>query len=145
MPNVVLNNEIKCPICTELCTRPRECAECGGLFCSACIAHLTSCPLCRKKPFVSRANRFVFRLLNNVQVKCGHCQSQVVRVNMEEHQKTCASRLRKCSIKSCGFISNNMKDAVDHLNTVHMEQIWCNFEKLPQILSPGMIITFIIR
>ena len=135
--NVDLNDDLKCPVCHELCTLPRECSACGRLFCSSCIAHLTSCPLCLKEPFDSHDNLFASRLVNNVRVKCGHCESQVDSAHLEEHQKTCDARKRKCSFQGCDFVASNRDEAVHHLNTVHVDHIWTNFERLPPLMSSG--------
>ena len=129
---------LKCPVCTENCTRPRECLACGRLFCAPCIAHLKSCPLCRKEPFVSRENRFASRLVGNVRVRCGQCETLVISARLEEHNKTCASRLRKCSFEDCHFFATNRADGMNHLNNMHMDQMWANFDRLHKIIASNI-------
>ena len=140
-----LKDELNCPVCTDLYSRPRECLACGRLFCSSCIAHVKSCPLCRKEPLLSRDNRFATRIVDNIRLHCRQCDALVARARLEEHRKTCASRLRKCSFKDCGFIAVTKEEELEHLKTVHMEQMWTNFDQLYQIMSTntGAVITSI--
>lgn len=143
--NVNLKEELQCPVYTECFVRPRECIACGRLFCSSCIAHLKSCPLCRAEPFLTRDNRFASRLVDNIQVQCERCDVQVARSQFEEHKKTCANRLRKCSFKGCGFNASTKEDALAHVKAAHMDQIWTNFEQLSQIICPAGILNVICR
>ena len=138
-------DELTCPVCTELCIRPRECLACGRLYCAACIAHLKSCPICRKEPFISRDNRLAARLVNKPQVKCGKCEAQICRSLVEQHKKTCAERVRKCSFIHCEFAANNRGDAVDHINRQHMDEIWANFDHLSQLKSSGICCIIVVN
>lgn len=133
-----LDEEFECPVCTELCARPRECVACGRLFCASCIAHLKSCSICRKEPFASRKNRFAARVLNNLQVKCAQCAAQIQRSRLEDHKKTCAARVRACSFKSCDFVAKNFEEAADHLKAEHLDEIWENFEDLSKLEVSSM-------
>lgn len=140
--DVDLNEELKCPICLDYLTRPRECSACGHLFCAPCIAHLKSCPLCRIKPFVSRDNRFSSRLVDNIRVNCDKCKAQIFRSQLEEHKKTCENRLRHCIIKDCGFSAASDEEALSHLNTAHKGQLWSTLERLSRTNSPGKSIIY---
>ena len=140
-----MSDELKCPVCIGLCTRPRECIACGRLFCAPCITHLKSCPVCRNVPFLSRETRFATRLVDNVQVKCGQCEALVTSALLEEHKKTCICRHRRCSFDGCHYVATNRDDGMNHLNIVHVEQLWANFDHLQKIKTLGIeFLIFII-
>lgn len=128
-------------MCTELCNRPRECIACGRFFCSACIAHLTLCPLCRKEPLVSRASSFAARILNNVCVNCAHCKAPMARCRLEQHQQTCDARARKCFFWGCGFVAINKKKALEHVDTAHGNELWKHLDHLSNIIELGTFVS----
>lgn len=142
---VDLRDELECPVCKDYWTRPRECVACGRVFCGPCVAHLASCPLCRKDPFVSRESRLASRLVENVRVKCEQCETKLARSRLEEHKKICPKRLRKCSFKDCGFFATDNEDAMAHLSRVHVDQICANFEQLPRVMCPGNTCVYLFR
>ena len=135
-----MSDELKCPVCTELCTRPRDCLACGRLFCTACIAQLKSCPLCRKEPFITHYNSFASHLLDNVRVKCVLCGVLVERPHFEQHKTTCEARVRQCSFRGCEFVATNKTEAIDHFSKKHMDEMWTNMEHLSTIVAPGILV-----
>ena len=138
LANIDLNDHLKCPVCTELCKRPRECNECGRFFCSACIARLTSCPLCLKEPFLSHASRFAARSLDSVRVLCAHCETPVVRSRYEKHLKTCTARARSCFFRDCEFVAFNKEEMLEHVDKAHGDELWEYADHLFKIIVPGM-------
>ena len=46
-----LDDNLKCSICLELASHPKQCEDCGKLFCSECIEKhgRKPCPMCRAK------------------------------------------------------------------------------------------------
>ena len=144
LKNVDMSEELKCPVCLGLCTRPRECIHCGRLFCAPCIAHLKSCPLCRKEPFISRETRFATRLVDNVRVKCGQCEALVTSARLEEHKKTCICRHRRCRFDGCHYVATNREDGMNHLINIHMDQLWSNFDHIQKIITSSMLGLFIL-
>lgn len=131
LSKIDLKDELNCPVCRELCkVPPRECLLCGHLFCYECIANLKSCPLCRNEPFDYRESCFASRLLNNIHVKCGSCDSMVIRSQLETHMAAmCEARLRQCSFPECTFAANNVLELTDHIKNQHQSRVVKNCDK----------------
>ena len=141
MINFDFREEFKCPVCFELCTRPRECNACGRFFCAPCIAHLTSCPLCRKEPFLSRDSRFAARVVESARVNCVHCKTPVVRTGLDEHQKTCVALSRHCPFRGCGFVTINKEKALEQIVNTHGNEFWEHLNHLSKIIESGMFVS----
>lgn len=131
-----MHDELKCPVCTDICTAPSECLQCSHLFCAECITNINSCPLCRKSPFITRPNAFATRLVNNVKLMCKQCGQMVIRPQLEIHQRTsCEARLRHCSFPGCNFVVSKMPEALNHIFKMHSKDIWANFDNMSKIFS----------
>ena len=86
---------LTCAVCLGLLTTPLMHPGCGNMFCSACVASLTSCPLCRGSlegpaGFV-QAPKLVQNKLSEMRVRCDMCQSEMPREDfLQRHRLLCS-------------------------------------------------------
>ena len=64
-----VREEFKCPICHLIARKPAKVSCCGHIFCHACIATETECPLCRDT-FDSMIDKLLERKIRHQQVYC---------------------------------------------------------------------------
>ncbi|GAA5996464.1 hypothetical protein JCM11641_006345, partial [Rhodosporidiobolus odoratus] len=92
---------LECPICRDPLSDPVQTA-CDHLFCRACLSRaldlVPTCPIdrtplpdgiagCRQAP------RAINALLDDIRVRCGGCEEEVLRGNWAGHRKGCRARM----------------------------------------------------
>lgn len=82
--------DLLCPICYEPFTNPvtHGVDACRNSFCSACVATLTSCPLCRgalSGDDLAAVPRMVNNLVDALAITCKSCSTQLTRGEWEHH------------------------------------------------------------
>eukprot|EP00924_Labyrinthula_sp_SR-Ha-C_P013197 maker-scaffold_12-snap-gene-12.13-mRNA-1 protein AED:0.00 eAED:0.00 QI:39/1/1/1/1/1/2/1439/239 len=88
--------DINCPICMEVFTRPLSLDNCTHNFCEECISHLTSveekdrkCPLCRVPFQAATLNADLVELISSTKSICEPCGKTMDASLLESHQTKC--------------------------------------------------------
>jgi len=98
-------NDLTCPICSELFNQAVETPCCGTGYCASCLedslrlsTHGT-CPSCRKNLtiFDCKSNKMVQRMVDNLPAECIYpgCGAKITRSIRTEHIKNCQFRPQK--------------------------------------------------
>lgn len=93
-----------CIICSEVVRNPKECTECGSLFCAPCINSWMSkkkeCPnrCALSQNGIKPIGKALLRMYNELDIKCIHydkCGKIVKLTDLEKHETFC--QLPKCN------------------------------------------------
>ena len=93
-----LIDDLKCPICLELCDTPVETNCCHKLLCQSCMEKLENkCVYCRKACVYSNSV-LAQRLIDSLPHECEFCKTQMTLGNKKEHSLRCQKKTVNCSI-----------------------------------------------
>ena len=130
-----INVDLKCVICLEPFQSPVSNTCCDHIFCYECVEawlhRKQSCPLCRHyfAEFVPLANERLLNELDQLLVRCNHCQAKdIKREKFEYHKKfDCSERLK---------LDSKKRKSVKHLTSLLKHT--CNHQRLHVQLSKKM-------
>jgi len=112
----ILEENIRCPICTDIFRSPTEIPCCNKTFCfhclSQCYENNATCPTCRSNFDMSqcRANKFCNSLLSKLNVDCLNkqrgCKRKYRFDEHEDHKSICEYELIPCkwNPKECNIL-----------------------------------------
>ena len=133
----VVNEDLHCPICTNVLKQPVHCVSNEHYFCKACITrHLENdekCPCCMEilsfedlKP----PSRFVTNRLSQLTIHCDNsdrgCQELVGLGDLSSHIKSCGFSSVVCSNEGCSLIMNKKEQHHHETATCHFLKIKCS-------------------
>lgn len=119
-----VNEDLHCPICTNVLKQPVHCGPSEHYFCKSCITrHLennTKCPCCMKELSLEKLHppsRFVTNRLSKLTISCDNfdrgCPELIELGNLGFHVKKCEFSLVVCSNDGCTSTMNR-KDLAEH-------------------------------
>ncbi|CAL8143809.1 unnamed protein product [Orchesella dallaii] len=117
-------DELKCPICFNVCVPPIHSCANGHIVCNSCLrkGSVKTCPTCREA-LVGARNFFAENFVINYAQQCKYaaqgCEHLRLKgCNMRPHETNCMFRPLKCIVRSCGH-EIPYKNLLGHLDFVH--------------------------
>lgn len=114
--------EFVCEVCAGVLRNPKECENCGSLFCRTCCedtcffhpssllflgpTNTTTCTHCGLRSVMREPSRLLRRLITDLPVKCKHflvgCECIRSLADIKLHEKVCEFKVVKCGNRMCG-------------------------------------------
>jgi len=114
----MINKELECGICLEICYEAVETSCCNNLYCQKCISGIKNCPTCRVHNFRLYPSKVARRMISKLPAQCKHCEDEMERGLLGTHKLQCDALEHKCSVENCGFAALK-DDFVEHIWTAH--------------------------
>ena len=132
----VVNEDLHCPICTNVLKQPVHCVSNEHYFCKACITrHLENdekCPCCMERlsfEDLKPPSRFVTNRLSQLTIHCDNsdrgCQELVGLGDLSSHVKSCGFSSVVCSNEGCALTMNKKEQHHHETATCHFLKIKC--------------------
>lgn len=125
MDDLLLEQNLKCPICLSIPDDPCESSCCGHLFCSHCIENIKflNCPICRSANADYKENSFVKNLISTLLTKCPYgCDSILTLDKIKIHRYKCQEAIFRCTIDDCKYEDTRL-NIMKHIQVEHQEYI----------------------
>ncbi|ODN01794.1 E3 ubiquitin-protein ligase Siah1 [Orchesella cincta] len=117
-------DELKCPICFNVCVPPIHSCANGHIVCNNCLrkGSVKTCPTCREALIGARnffAENFVINYAQQCKYASQGCEHLRLKgCNMKPHEANCMFRPLRCIVRSCGH-EIPYKNLLGHLDFVH--------------------------
>jgi len=118
--------DLKCPVCLEICEDPIETNCCHKLLCKSCVEQLDKCVYCRIKCYFSPS--FIGqRMINSLPYECEYCQIIISRGDKKDHSLKCEKIPTNCPV--CNIKVEKMK-ILNHLLETHSDEMFKNLDSI---------------
>ena len=87
------DQNLSCAICHSVMVDPVVIPGCGHAMCRKCVVRSSmekrECTLCRDQYSKCHPNTTLRGIIDNLKVKCPHCEEELRRGQIEDHNKSC--------------------------------------------------------